>query len=382
MLLSPKAQNIADEPTMDLDEMEKPVTRASGKRQPISSRSHVRFGTESPLRRLAERWLCYRYGWDEDVYFGKKSVGALKRCSGAYQLLGKTLPVFRSRPVIQNLRIQRWGRFGNSVIQLRNAIFLAETLGARTVETVEPHPFFEGNGDERLQFRWGVGQQIPTEPTIAGRFFFLNASPDTFNRTQKARIYRDYLRSLVSPLIGTPDPRVGEGDIAFHFRAGDIFEAEPHCKYGQPPLSYYLTVAEREPRNTIWLVFEDRGNPCVDAVEQALRARNIDVKIQSGSLAEDIRVLMSVKCIAAGTGSFIPAIAQLSSRLRRQYFFDMGGWYPLRELGVDATIVQDGKGDYRQNIMTQNWVRSDEQLRMMLNYPAADFTFREIAADR
>ena len=111
-----------------------------------------------------------------------------------------------------------------------------------------------------------------------------------------------------------------------HVRAGDVFRfwRPPHSGYAQPPLSYYLEAVEREQPARVWLVFEDRCNPCIPAAQMALQERGVEVLLQSGTLAEDLRLLLSATRLVAGRGSFAHMIAQLSERLRKVYFFEKG----------------------------------------------------------
>ena len=68
-------------------------------------------------------------------------------------------------------------------------------------------------------------------------------------------------------------------------------------------------------------MFEGRGDPCIDAAEAALRKRGVEVLLQSGTLEEDLRLLLSAPRLVAGRGSFARMVAHLSERLRKAYFF-------------------------------------------------------------
>lgn len=69
-------------------------------------------------------------------------------------------------------------------------------------------------------------------------------------------------------------------------------------------------------------MFEDCSNPCVEAAEVALQACGVKVLMQSGTLEEDLRVLLSASQLAGGRSSFAYAIAYLSERLRRRIFLN------------------------------------------------------------
>jgi hypothetical protein len=344
---------------------------------------YKRTAVDGRFGRLAELWLCARYGWNKDVFFGRVSVGRTGG-SGAHQFFGSVRHLVSVTPRIQTLRINRWARFGNSVIQLRNAIYMAELLGAQNIEAPEEHAVFSQGTDHRFTYRWSTQfYPPPAASTIVGDFFFLTAFEKVVDRKAEARIFSEHLQGLVSPTIQTPDPRVGEEDLVMHFRAGDVFDQPaPHPDYGQPPLCYYLSIVERHRPRTVWLVFENRSNPCIDAAERILRERGIDVRIQSGTLAEDIRVLMSARRLVASRGSFVPMIALLSRRVQFVHFFERGTHYPLRELGVAVAIVSDARGHYKERIMNGNWKCSQEQRQLMLDYPSDCLSVREIIPRR
>jgi hypothetical protein len=52
--------------------------------------------------------------------------------------------MFRINPKFDLLRVDEWERFGNSVMQLRNVIYVAEHLGVGAIAFPEKHPFFSG----------------------------------------------------------------------------------------------------------------------------------------------------------------------------------------------------------------------------------------------
>jgi len=151
---------------------------------------------------------------------------------------------------------------------------------------------------------------------------------------------------------------------------------KPHPSYAQPPLSYYIAAVDREQPTRVWLVFEDRSNPCIEAAEAALRHRGIEVLLQSGSLADDLRLLMSATCLVGGRGSFAYMIAHLSGRLRRAYFFERGGMEALRELGIAVIIARDADHEFKAKLLNNNWIASPEQRALMLSYPADNLAFK------
>jgi hypothetical protein len=322
--------------------------------------------------RLAELRLANRYEWDLDIFRGKLPVTANGK-SGAYRLL-KSGPLFlQPRPQIRALRISRWRRFGNSIIQVRNAFCVAEALGMKTVCFPRRHPFLAGKRVGKFKLNWG--EATVASPTLEGEFFYLHAFRLQPSAGEIARIFSELIRPLLVTQVRHRDPRIKRDDLVLHFRAGDIFK-KPHPVYGQPPASYYLKAVDREQPARVWLVYEDRSNPCIEVVENALRAKGIEVLLQSSSLAEDLRLMMSARTLVAGRGSFAYMLAHLSSRLRRVYFFEAHHTRSLRELGIKVVIGKDADGEFKTTLLKDNWIGSPEQHALMLSYPADKLRFK------
>ncbi len=113
---------------------------------------------------------------------------------------------------------------------------------------------------------------------------------------------------------------------------------------------------------------EDKRNPTFTAAEQALRKKCVDVQVQSGSLTDDLRVLLSARRLVSSIGTFLPAIAMLSPNIETFYQFSK---YPNPALvlkGIRVVCAYDVKGDFTAAV-TDNWGARSEQLAMMLNYP-------------
>ena len=144
----------------------------------------------------------------------------------------------------------------------------------------------------------------------------------------------------------------------------------------EPPLSFYLAVVEREKPARVWLVSEDRGNLCVDAVESALHDRGIEVIPQSAALEDDIRLLLSARRLVVSRGTFAHMIAHLSERLQRLYFFESSeeNMEVLRALGVEIVRVIDIKGEFKAKVLTE-WRGSSEQRALMFSYSAENLAF-------
>jgi hypothetical protein len=332
-----------------------------------------------PAATRAEESLAGRYGWNLPVFRGEVAVDG-GGGSGAFLL---SVPEDGLPPEAppEVLRLNRWMRFGNSVFQLQNVFNMAERYGARRLEFPKPHPFFTGFHVGGIELAWqpsadpspGAG---PQRSSLTGEFFFLAALGKRPTSVEQAGAMARYVRPLLVPALQEPHPRVRDGDLVLHFRAGDIFAREGFINplYGQPPLAYYLAAVDRERPSRVWLVFEDRGNPAIGAAEAALRERGIEVLTQSGELAADLHLLLHAPCLVASVGTFCPAIASLSTRTRKVYLFGPR-IQSLLDLGVHTVEARDREGIYHRAVRSMNWQATPEQIALMLSYPAAALDF-------
>ena len=337
-----------------------------------------------PALALAEGALAKRFGWDLKVFRGQQAAD-IYGGSGAFRLTGPAALLRQQNPKLDVLRVVSFAKFGNLVRQLRNVFAVARMYGARRIEFPSPHPFFAGTRACKVDIAWQftrTERDAPEATGLVGRFYYLDALRLEASPDEQADVLKHCVRPLLAPSLKIPHPDVREGDLALHFRGADIFGARGsyiHLEYGQPPVSYYLAAIEREKPSRVWLVYQDRGNPCVNAVESVLRSRGIEVIAQSGTLDADLRVLLSASRLVAGIGSFVPSIAALSTHGRRLYVY--GGTIPtLQRLGVTVIEGRDLRGDYDRAVRSRNWTASPEQQALMLSYPANALGFVEHTA--
>jgi len=300
---------------------------------------------------------------------------ASERRASNYRLLSPSRLLFGLRPRVRVLRVSHWLRFGNSVKQLINVFLVADQLNAEQIQFPQPHPFFASVRAGNFNLSWGTAK--PTSPALEGEFFNSKAFRLKGKASNIARVVIELVRPMLAETLRSPDPRVQDSDLVLHFRGGDVFRQtmRPHPLYAQPPLSFYLSVVEREGPNRVWLVFEDRSNPCVEAAASELKRQGYPVILQSGTLAEDIRVLLSATRFASARGTFGEMIAHLSHRLQRAYFFERPRLEVLRRLGIEAILAKDVGGEFTSKLLSNNWEASPEQQAMLLSYPANKLSF-------
>lgn len=271
--------------------------------------------------------------------------------------------------VVEALRIKPSGRFGNNVHQILNAHHIANCLGIPQV--IYPD----------IKLPW-FGKEARPEPTpvpeiqgavLEGAFFY----PWVFSR-QIASVDVDTVarisRETLQPLCGVDPVRVNtENRICVHIRSGDIFKPNPNQWYAQPPLAFYVKAIDdiREAHRDlpVLVVYEDRGNPVVDALLDHLAAKGIVHHPQSSAhLSEDAWAIMSSRILVAGKGSFVPALSILSPTKDQVSCFRAFG-NRGHEYARYSTAKLSTYADKADNYIQRDWTNSKQQRQQMIDYP-------------
>lgn len=329
----------------------------------------------SPCEFVEER-LAAELGWNLKLFHGASfQVPGLNLLMHAeYAIVNPSAFFLPGQSHLTHFRLTKWLKFGNSIEQLHHLFYLAKVYNVKRIVLPLSKLFQAGTVDE---FEVITGKsENPAEPGVglAGVFYYLE--PFCLQRPAEGLLLsaQRYVRPLLSNVLREADPRVGEHDLVLHFRAGDVF-SRPVAHYGQPPLAYYLAAIERERPRRTWLVFEDRANPCIEAAEAWLQSHRLEAVIQSGSLEEDLRVLLSARRLVIGQGTFGSSVAMLSTHLRRLYTFRCETWDYLRFADVEMVQGVDVAGGYTSALLSQNWTDSAQQRALMLSYPAEAIRF-------
>ncbi len=332
--------------------------------------------TEPSRSQSVEESLAAELGWDLQLFRGAffQVEGLDLRMRADYAIVNPGAFFLPGQARLSHLRLTKWLKFGNSIEQLHHLFHLAKVYQVPRI-ALPPSKVFQARtigGVELMtsesadSTKLGVG--------LAGVFYYLE--PFGLKRPTEELLasVQKNVRPLLTNSLREPDPRVREDDLVLHFRSGDVFQ-HPVAHYGQPPLSYYLAAIERERPQRTWLVFEDRANPCIDAVEAWLQRHKLDTVIQSGSIEEDLRILLSARRLVIGQTSFASSVAMLSTQLRRLYTFRCDAWDYFRLPDVEMIDGIDIPGGYTKAVLSQNWTGSAEQRALMLSYPPEAIRF-------
>ncbi len=288
----------------------------------------------------------------------------------------------RGLPII-GLKINHGGRFGNLLEQMTNAILLAQKTGLKYVQ-LGRHDLL----DPQEAVAIGDLTLLPSHDPLPSGGSFLSGvflhmtdlAPNLIpSEIEHCRVMRDIIRPRFLPWL-RPDRTRPSDELTIHVRSGDIFHGPQAAWawYRQPPLAFYKLVVDRLRKNgtirSVRLVYEDRGNPCIAALEAYLTASEIPFCAQSGTLGEDLSALIDAPHLVFGFGTFGYAVCKLSTKIRSVHFFGpelneyamVGGRYDSIP-GIDEVYcVSDREGRY---IKVGEWANSPEQRELMCSYP-------------
>ena len=133
-------------------------------------------------------------------------------------------------------------------------------------------------------------------------------------------------------------PILTEYDLVIHIRSGDIFQGNIHPDYIQPPFEYYEYVIKKHHYMNVLILSEpDFSNPVIQKLQQTFTF----ITVSSGTLQNDIGIILGAKNLMIGTGSFAYMLSLCSPHLLQLYCFERHNVYYkdsdyiITVLGVD-----------------------------------------------
>jgi hypothetical protein len=270
---------------------------------------------------------------------------------------------------ITGIRLTSFKRFANSLLQLTHACMVGRSLGVKRLHIPGFWYLREGihSSSNGLEIRNTEQPDLGAdELVLAGSFLKMKALKPLCRRRVNPRRALRSLRPLINlDLNAAADQK---DDLVIHIRSGDIF-ITPHPGYGQPPLAFYQKVVRSKPWNTVRVVFEDRLNPVITPLLDWLPHHCGQVEVVSGSLNDDLEVLLRARAIVCGRGTFIRGISALSRNLKKVYHWHDESFNAWGNRKLKVFRVVDGTGTYAKAICQGNWQNTAEQQQLMVTYP-------------
>ena len=209
---------------------------------------------------------------------------------------------------MKNIDIRVCRKIGNFIIMLSNAIKIALFYNYNVI--IPNHPYINTtyiviNNDINLN----------NEKIIDPHNFFYTTKVKNIDIKLFKKNTLKTLEILKSCFALKNEIQLGDNDLLIHIRSSDIFGDNPHPSYLTPPLSYYVNIIDKNNFNEIYLIAEDRINPCINRLLQLYP--KIKFKIQS--LEEDVKLILGAKNVVMGFGTFIPSLLLVSDNIKELY---------------------------------------------------------------
>lgn len=255
------------------------------------------------------------------------------------------------------LKIESWfGRLGNNIIQLKNAISVGVYYGYNVV--IPKHQYFNKtfikiNKNDNKQSKMFIDRQ--------GSNFFYSNRISVFNK-EAFEINQDKVKKILIELFiinSTTLEPLGKNDVVIHIRSGDIF-VTPHPRYVPSPLSYYTEIIDDNKFENIYIIAENKNNPCIDKLLQLYP----QIYFKMSSLHDDIKLLLKAQNIICSVGTLVPTMMYFTDNVKNIHFtsWDFTEYLPA---SLNCNIIKHDCQSYKSKVSA--WKNTKEQIQAMLN---------------
>lgn len=204
---------------------------------------------------------------------------------------------------MKTLCISYWyGRLGNNIIQVKNALHIAFYYGYNVI--IPKHQYFKYNHLMVSSTKEGETVELIYDNASRG-FYFVSNIDSSINR-ECFSMNHDKVREVLLGLF-TIDYRslepLGDDELVIHIRSGDAISAL-HPEYIIPPMSYYTNFIDSNQYKKIYFLAEDLKNLCIEKLQKMYS----NVSFELRSLTDDIELVLRARNMMMTIGSFIPEL--------------------------------------------------------------------------
>jgi hypothetical protein len=256
--------------------------------------------------------------------------------------LKKLNPFFKHS---KNISIISWyGGFGNNLIQIANSIVYSKHFKKNLYIPI--HGLLNPSKIDQLNSHNSIYSLKST--------FFYNNFQDLS--------YKDYYQSQINNIFKThvfdliefyKEINLKDNELVIHLRPmitveNKTYKYIEHKDYLQNPLNYYLKLIEQYDHTTI--VTENIfSNPLLPVLSEY-----DNVKIQSGTVAEDFNYLLNAKNLVLSTNSTFSITAALISKNLEKFYYS--------SLNRDNMLVRAVQCNEKYEIILGNYIERNEDL--------------------
>lgn len=281
----------------------------------------------------------------------------------ARALLGKAVGesnTLGGRLKYPSIYIRRFGRLGNNIIELSNAIYLSEIMNASTIYIPENFAWI----DTPMTTSKGISivptNTRPKDVVVLRRELFRLSDGNHYPESRIHEFADEILKKV-------PPVSIDSDGLYIHIRSGDVFEENPNPAYGQPPLCFYESIIEKWRFRDIYIICEDTKNPVINPL-----IKKYDAKVVNKELPETMAIILNAKNLVMSVGTFLPSLLKLAPEDTERRIFRYGNSLECNR-DIWKTFYFTGISDfYESNIMGFSWNNTAEQNMIMLNETCGD----------
>ena len=260
-----------------------------------------------------------------------------------------------------SIQIKWYGRLGNNIIQVSNAVYLAELMNVSTIY-VDPGFCRINNNVEIKEKNITIipTKNIPSNTHLMDynifQFDIDNHNPD------------DRVLTFASEVLkGIPHVNTSDDELYIHIRSGDIFSHNPCPYYGQPPLCFYESIIKKWGFKKIFILTDSAGNPVIEPLRVKYGAKMMMIDLET-----TIGYILSARNLVVSFGTFVPALLRLipDDPSKRIFRYSNRFWY-CTDIWKKMVYLEPSK-NYVDKILSVNWANTKEQREMMINEKCDD----------
>jgi hypothetical protein len=354
------------------------------------------------IRRIPKNALSNRLWvvWGGSLYFsqpGKKLPLSNHHPEAAVTWANQSHRYVRWHTVLRNrsvsldavgIYVTELGMFGNMSRRIANSLAVADSLGLAAVIVPRPVIFHGGIFAENIHASLtGPSLYFGHAPGAAKNPIDVLLTHDLFSdfgleKSAPHSVDRAWDMARSSLAVTPASTTDQTPHLTIHVRGGDVFGPRKPKAYGQPPLAFYELILNAKRWAGVTVVHQDLLNPVIPGILALCKTLGIDAVSQSGTIQEDLAVLLGATHLVAGRGTFAPAVAGLAKDCHEVFYFeDKCTMVPPRSDVHFVRVVDRDKG-FTSAVLSRNWQNTPEQTALMLDYPASSLEIHSSKSPR
>lgn len=257
----------------------------------------------------------------------------------------------KTRPITA-LLIGGYGRLGNNIIQVLNALSIATDLSIKKIYIPTTYWFINTSlvidGFVFLKNGNSNGENV-----FSDNFYFPYKEID-YNQNRTLHVLRKHFQSQI------PKLNLSDDKLVIHIRSGDLFTHNtPTDNYSQPSYCFFSQVIDKFNKKNVEVFAEDRKNPVTNELEKQ------KIKITHADLLTTVSNIFYARNVAFGYGTFAVSICRISTIPKNVYVFGNMKYHIGYQDPRFKVYINEMSKDFKA--IMYPWRNSDKQRKCLVN---------------